>query len=110
MKKDLIFAPLLVVVAILLLLLKATGMPAHIAISVVGLGLLSAYSVLGRKGWKVLPLEIGMRISYGIALVTGVLLKVSYVFALAIAHKIFAALFVIALIIIIVHKYIIKKK
>ena len=37
MKKDLIFAPVLLLVGILLFLLKATGMTAHIAISVVGI-------------------------------------------------------------------------
>ena len=36
MKKDFIFAPILLVVAVLLGLLKVTGMPAHIIISIVG--------------------------------------------------------------------------
>ena len=39
MKKDFIFAPIMLVVGILLFLLKATGMAVHIAVSVVGLAL-----------------------------------------------------------------------
>ena len=35
MKKDLIFAPVMLLIGILLFLLRATGMTAHIAISVV---------------------------------------------------------------------------
>ena len=42
MKKDLIFAPILLVIGILLGLFKVTGMTAHIIISVVGVAVLVA--------------------------------------------------------------------
>ena len=45
MKKDFIFAPILLVVGILLCLLKATGMTVHIIVSVVGLVALVLYTV-----------------------------------------------------------------
>ena len=110
MKKDLIFAPILLVVGILLALLKATGMTAHIAISVAGVAILVVYSVLTKKTWKIIPLEIGMRLSYGIALITGIVLKIKYIAILGIFHKIFAILFVVALIVLFVQKMIAKKK
>ena len=46
MKKDLIFAPILLVIGVLLGLLKVTGMTAHIILSVIGLLALVAYTVL----------------------------------------------------------------
>ena len=45
MKKDLIFAPAMLLVGVLLFLLRATGMTAHIVISEIGLFVLNAYSV-----------------------------------------------------------------
>ena len=109
MKKDLIFAPLLLVVGVLLCLLKATGMTAHIAISVAGVAILVVYSVLTKKSWKIIPLEIGMRASYGIALITGIVLKIKYIAILGVFHKIFAILFIVALIVLLVQKVISKK-
>ncbi len=110
MKKDLIFAPILIVVAILLCLLKVTGMTAHIIVSLLGVAILVAYSVLTKKTWKILPLEIGMRASYGIALLTGIVLKIKYIAILGIAHKIFAILFAVMLIALFVLKIMDKKK
>ena len=109
MKKDFIFAPILLVIGVLLGLLKVTGMPVHIAISVVGVIVLVVYTVLTRKDWKIPALEIGMRVSYGIALISGIVLKIKYIAALGIAHKIFAILFVVALIVLFVHKLIARK-
>ena len=108
MKKDLIFAPILLVVGILLALLKVTGMTAHIALSVIGVAVLVAYTVLTKKAWKIPALEIGMRASYGIALITGIILKIAYVAVIGIFHKIFAVLFVVALIALFVLKLIKK--
>ena len=108
MKKDLIFAPILLVVGILLALLKVTGMTAHIALSVIGVAVLVAYTVLTKKSWKIPALEIGMRVSYGIALITGIILKIVYVAVIGIFHKIFAVLFVVALIALFVLKLIKK--
>lgn len=110
MKKDFIFAPILLVIGVLLGLLKVTGMPVHIAISVVGVIVLVVYTVFTRKDWKIPALEIGMRVSYGIALISGIVLKIQYIAALGIAHKIFAILFVVALIVLFIHKLIKTKK
>ena len=110
MKKDLIFAPVMLVVGVLLALLKVTGMTAHIAISVVGVAVLIAYTVVTKKEWKIPALEIGMRASYGIALITGIILKIKYIAFLGIAHKVFAMLFLVALIVLFVQKLIAKKK
>ena len=49
MKKDTIFSVLLIVVGILLFLLKATGLGAHIAISVLGIVILAAYTITCKK-------------------------------------------------------------
>ena len=110
MKKDLIFAPIMLAVGIALCLLKATGMPAHIAISVVGVAVLIAYTVLTKKEWKVPALEIGMRAGYGFALISGVVLKIKYISAVGIVHKIFALLFVLLLVALFVQKLISKNK
>ena len=109
MKKDLIFAPILLVIGILFGLLKVTGMTAHIVISVVGAVALVAYTVLTKKEWKIPALEIGMRASYGIALITGIVLKIKYVAIIGIFHKIFAGLFLVALIVLFLQKLISKK-
>ena len=74
MKKDLIFAPILTVIGILLFLLKATGMAVHIAISVVGLVGLVAYAILTKKDWKIPALEIAMRACYGLELISGIII------------------------------------
>lgn len=108
MKKDFIFAPILLVIGILLCLLKATGMPVHIAVSVIGVVVLILHTVITKKEWKIVPLEIIMRASYGIALITGIIIKISYIFAIAIIHKIFTALFVVLLVVLFVHKLIKK--
>ncbi len=110
MKKDLIFAPILLVVGVLLGLLKLTGMPVHIAISVVGTIVLVVYTVLTKKDWKISALEIGMRASYGIALISGIVLKIKYIVTLDIVHKIFAISFVVALVVLFIHKLITREK
>ena len=110
MKKDLIFAPILLVIGVALFLLKATGMPAHIAISVVGVAVLIAYTVLTKKEWKVPALEIGMRAGYGLALITGIVIKIKYVSFIAVFHKIFALLFVLLLVALFVQKLVSKNK
>lgn len=109
MKKDLIFAPVLLVIGILLGLLKATGMTAHIILSIVGAITLVAYTILNKKSWKIPALEIGMRSAYGIALISGIVLKIKYIAIVGIFHKIFAALFVVALVVLFIHKLIARK-
>ena len=111
MKKDMIFAPALLLIGVLLGLLKVTGMAAHIAVSVVGIVVLIAYTVATKKEWKIPALEIFMRACYGIALITGiVVLNIQGIAAVAIAHKAFAALFVVLLVVLFVMKMVNRKK
>ena len=110
MKKDFIFAPIMLVIGILLFLLRATGLTAHIVISFVGVAILVAYAILTKKEWKIPALEIAMRVVYGIALISGIIIKISYVAVLAILHKILAVLFVIALVFLFAHKIVVSKK
>ena len=110
MKKDLIFAPAMLFVGILLFLLRATGMTTHIVISVIGVLVLIAYTVLTKKDWKVPVLEVLMRVFYGVALITGiVIMNVHGIAALAIIHKASAALFVVLLAVLFVMKLCRKK-
>ena len=111
MKKDIIFAPALIAVAALLFLFDVTGIAAHIAISVVGAIVLIAYTVLTKKEWKIPALEIIMRVCYGIALITGiVMMNVHGIAAVAIVHKVGAVLFMALLIVLLVHKAATNKK
>ena len=110
MKKDLIFAPAMLLVGIALFLLRVTGLAVHIGISVVGILVLAVYTAATKKTWKIPALEILMRVCYGIALVTGiVVMNVSGIAAVSIAHKISAALFVVLLAVLFVHKLTAKK-
>ena len=111
MKKDLIFAPAMLLVGALLFLLRATGMTAHIAVSVIGVLVLVVYAVLTKKEWKIPALEIIMRAFYGIALITGiVIMNVHGIAALAIIHKASAVLFMVLMIVLLVHKVATNKK
>ena len=111
MKKDMVFTPILLLVSIALGMLKATGLTAHIIISVVGIIALAAYTAATKKEWKIPALEILMRLSYGIALISGVVvMNVAGVAAVAIAHKAFAALFTILLVVLFVLKLRTAKK
>ena len=111
MKKDLIFAPTMLLIGVLLFLLRATGMTAHIAISVVGILVLIAYTVSTKKDWKIPALEILMRAFYGIALITGiVIMNVHGIAALTIIHKASAVLFMVLIIVLLVTKAALRKK
>lgn len=110
MKKDLIFAPVMLLIAILLFLYSATGPAAHIAISVVGVLVLAVYTSATRKDWKTPALEILMRAFYGIALITGVVMNATDIPALDIVHKACAALFVVLLVVLFVKKLAANKK
>ena len=111
MKKDLIFAPAMLLIGALLFLLRATGMTAHIAVSAIGVVVLVAYTVLTGKEWKIPALEIIMRAFYGIALITGiVIMNVHGIAALSIIHKASAALFMVLIIVLFVHKAVANKK
>lgn len=96
MKKDLIFAPIVLLIGILLFMLRTTGMTAHIILSVIGILALIAYTILTKKNWKIPALEIVMRAFYGIALITGiVMMNVHGIAAFAVIHKVSAVLFVV---------------
>lgn len=105
MKKDLIFAPLMLLIGILLFLLRATGMTAHIVISVAGILVLAAYTAATKKTWSTPVLEILMRAFYGIALISGiVVMNVSGVAAISVVHKASAGLFVLLLVVLFIQK------
>ena len=105
MKKDMIFAPIMLLIGVLLFLLRATGMTAHIVISVIGVLVLIAYTVLTKKEWKIPALEILMRAFYGVALITGiVIMNVHGIAALTIIHKASAVLFMALIIVLLIHK------
>ena len=109
MKKNLLFIIPMIVVAVLLFMLRATGMKVHIAVSVIGLVLLIAYTVATKKEWKNPALEILQRVCYGIALITGVvLMNVHGIAAVSVIHKISAVLFVVILVVTEIHKAIKK--
>ena len=110
MKKDMIFTPVLLLIAIALFLYRATGLSAHIAISVVGVLVLAVYTSATRKEWKTPALEIPMRVFYGIALITGVIANATDVLALDIVHKASAVLFVVLLVVLFVKKLAANKK
>ena len=111
MKKDLVFAPIMLLIGVLLFFLRATGMTAHIVISVIGVLALIAYTVLTKKEWKIPALEIIMRVFYGVALITGiVIMNVHGIAALAVIHKVSAALFLVLLVILLVSKAVSNKK
>ena len=111
MKKDLIFAPIMLLIGVLLFLLRATGMTAHIVISVIGVLALIAYTVLTKKEWKIPALEILMRAFYGVALITGiVIMNVHGIVALAVIHKVSAVLFMALIIVLLTHKLVTTKK
>ena len=111
MKKDLIFAPVMLLIGVLLFLLRYTGMIAHIANSVVGVLVLVVYAVLTKKDWKIPALEIIMRAFYGIALITGVvIMNVHGIAALSMIHKASAVLFMVLMIVLLIHKVVTKKK
>ena len=109
MKKKVLFLIPMVVVAILLFMLRATGMKVHIAVSVIGLVLLIAYTLATKKEWRNPALEILQRVCYAIALITGVVLMNAHgIVAIPIIHKISAVLFVVFLAVTEVHKAIKK--
>ena len=111
MKKDLIFTPAMLIIGALLFMLGATGMTAHRAVSVVGILVLIAYTALTKKDWKIPALEIIMRVFYGIALITGiVIMNVHGIAALSIIHKASAVLFMALIIVLITHKLVTNKK
>ena len=109
MKKNVLFLIPMIIAMVLLFMLRVTGMKVHIAVSVIGLVLLIAYTVVTKKEWKIPALEILQRVCYGIALITGALLmNVQGITAVSIIHKISAVLFAVLLVATEIHKAIKK--
>ena len=110
MKKDFIFAPILLVIGALLFLYDFIGELAHIAVAILGVLVLAAYTGATKKEWKIPALEILMRVFYGLALISGIVtMNVKGIAALAIGHTVCAALFVILLAALFIHKLVAKK-
>lgn len=110
MKKDLIFAPALLLVGVVLFSLKMTGLPVHIAVAFIGALILAAYTALCRRDWNFPAIEIGMRAAYGVTLVLGVVIKIRYVAALAVLHRLGGVLFVLSVLLLLLSKVILSKK
>ena len=105
MKKNLLFIIPMIAVAVVLFMFRATGMTAHIIVSVIGLALLIAYAVTTKKEWKIPALEVLERVFYAVALITGVvLMNVHGVAAVAVIHRMSAVLFVVLLSVAEIHK------
>ena len=108
MKKKLLLIPMIIAM-VLLFMLRATGIKVHIAVSVIGLALLIAYTLLTKKDWKNPALEILQRVCYGIAIITGaILMNVHGIAVVSVIHKISAVLFAILLVVTEIHKAIKK--
>ena len=65
MKKDLIFAPAMLLIGALLFLLRATGMTAHIVISVIGVLVLIAYELENPRTGNYYANILRYRVDYG---------------------------------------------
>ena len=111
MKRDLVFAPFLLLIGVALFLLRFTGMPVHIAISVVGAIVLAVYTVLTRREWKIPAFEIIMRACYGIALISGVvIMNVHGVAVLTLLHRVSAVSFMALIVALLSVKAALRKK
>ena len=111
MKKDLVFAPILLAIGVALCLLRVTGLAAHMAVSMLGIVVLIAYTVTTKKEWKIPALEVVMRAFYGVALITGIVLTdVHGMVVLTTVHKVSAVLFMALIVVLLTHKAATNKK
>ncbi len=100
MNKRLILFIGAVLTCVALFLLRFTTMSGHIAISIAATLVLILYTIADKKNWKIPVLEIVLRISFGIAMISGVVMKAGvYNSGISIAHKITAALYLLVLVI-----------
>ena len=106
MNKNRIFLVSMIVVSALLFLLRMTGMVAHIIVSVAGLAVMIPLTLKTRGEWKIPALEVIMRVMYLVAIVTGGVLMAAHVGgAVALVHKIAAALFAVLLLVLYIPKW-----
>ena len=113
MKKDLIFAAVLLLVGAALWMFRLTGLTAHIVVSVLGVLALAVYTAATKRSWRIPALEVIMRVSYGIALISGIVIwnvPALTIGALGIVHRVFCSLFMALLVFLVVHKAIVSKK
>ena len=112
MKKDLIFAAVLLLVGAALWMFRLTGLTAHIVVSVLGVLALAVYTAATKRSWRIPALEVIMRVSYGIALISGIVIwnVPVTIGALGIVHRVFCSLFMALLVFLVVHKAIVSKK
>ena len=110
MKKDLIFTPAMLLISILLFLYRATGLATHITFALIGVLVLAVYTAATKKEWKTPALEVLMRFFYGISLISGIVVNITEIVAVAIVHKASSALFVILLVVLFIKKLIANKK
>ena len=108
--KDLLFVPILFLLCSILGVLDVTGMTVHIILAVVGVAVLIVYTILTKKDWKIPALEIIMRVLYGLALISGIVLNVQYVFFLGWVHKLLSVFFSVALLVLFIHKIVANNK
>ena len=101
MKKLNIISFIAVIVSLIgLALLRLTGMPAHIVISVIALAVMVICAIADRKNWKNPALEIVYRAFYLITLITGIVMVAAAISsAIGIVHKIAAAAFAVLFIV-----------
>ena len=116
MKKTILYFICMIIISSLLFLLKITGMKLHIVLGILALLITIVYTLLIRKEFKEyskksIIMEILMRVSLAIALVTGFLLKpLGTVVIISIIHKISAVTFAIILLVINIKKILFDKK
>ena len=92
---------------IALVLLRYTGMAAHIAVSVVALLIMVVCAILEKKSWKIPALEIAYRAAYFITLVSGIVMVAAKIGgAVSIVHKAAAAVFAVLFVV----NFILSKK
>ncbi len=89
-----------ILTCVALFLLRFTTMPGHIAISVVATVVLIFYTIADKKNWKIPVLEYVSRISFGIAMISGIVMKAGvYNSGISVAHKLTAGLYLLLIII-----------
>ncbi len=100
MNKGLILFIGAVLTCVALFLLRFTTMTGHIAISVAATVVLILYTAIDKKNWKIPVLEYVARISFGIAMISGVVMKAGvYNSGISVAHKLTAVLYLLLLIV-----------
>ncbi len=109
MKKNLLFFIPSAIICALLFMLRVTGIGAHVFISIAGVIVMGALTVLTLKTGRLSVFDVLMRLAYGVAMITGIVLWVDIAGPLAVAHKVSAVAFAVLLVVSSVHKAVKKK-